>query len=216
MFTGLVEEVGSVRWLRPSGSGLRLCAAFGGGDDPPAEGASVALNGVCLTVSAAGQGECEFDLSHETGRTTTFGSPSPPSAVNVERALRADSRIGGHMVLGHVDGIGTVTGLVRSSGSAEMTVALPPGLSSFCVAKGSVAIDGVSLTIARVSGDSIWLVIIPETLRRTTLGAAVAGGHVNVETDIIGKYVMKFAGQYAAGMRDGRISEDFLRDQGYM
>ena len=192
MFTGIVEEVGTVRELTRRGDVTRLAvgaAVACEGSDP---GASVAVNGVCLTVVARVAGELVFELGPETLTRTALGRLASGQRVNLERPLRLGGALGGHLVLGHVDGIGTVETVTRVESTARVRIALgDPGLAPLLIPQGSVAVDGVSLTVAALTGTTFEVMLIPHTLMATTLDGLVAGQAVNIETDVIGKYVVR-------------------------
>jgi riboflavin synthase len=193
MFTGLVEALGRVGAVETAGQGRRLRVAAP--EDPAwqlALGESVAVNGVCLTVVEAGAGRLAFDLAEETLRVTTLGELRTGDPVNLERPLRFDGRLGGHLVLGHVDGIGRVTAVGPEGEGARLEVEVPPGLRPFLIPKGSVAVDGVSLTVAGLADTAFAVALIPHTLEVTTLGQRRPGDPVNLEMDVIGKYVQGF------------------------
>jgi riboflavin synthase len=193
MFTGLVEAVGRVGTVETAGQGRRLRVAAP--EDPAwqlALGESVAVNGVCLTVVEAGAGRLAFDLAEETLRVTTLGELRTGDPVNLERPLRFDGRLGGHLVLGHVDGIGRVTAVRPEGEGARLEVDVPPGLRPLLIPKGSVAVDGVSLTVAGLADTAFAVALIPHTLEVTTLGQRRPGDPVNLEMDVIGKYVQGF------------------------
>jgi riboflavin synthase alpha subunit len=193
MFTGLVEALGRVGAVETAGQGRRLRVAAP--EDPAwqlALGAGVAVNGVCLTVVEAGAGRLAFDLAEETLRVTTLGELRTGDPVNLERPLRFDGRLGGHLVLGHVDGIGRVTAVGPEGEGARLEVEVPPGLRPFLIPKGSVAVDGVSLTVAGLADTAFAVALIPHTLEVTTLGQRRPGDPVNLEMDVIGKYVQGF------------------------
>lgn len=193
VFTGLVEDRGAVVAVDATADGARLRVRTRLAADV-AEGDSVAVNGVCLTATAIEDGSFAADAMHETLRRSSLGALEAGAAVNLELALRADARLGGHIMQGHVDGTGTVAG-VREDGFARIvTVAAAPELLRYVVEKGSIAVDGVSLTVSRVDGTGFDVSLIPETLERTTLGAAAPGRIVNLEVDIVAKYVEKLAG----------------------
>ena len=193
VFTGLVEDRGAVVAVDATADGARLRVRTRLAADV-AEGDSVAVNGVCLTATAIEDGSFAADAMHETLRRSSLGALEAGAAVNLELALRADARLGGHIMQGHVDGTGTVAG-VREDGFARIvTVAAPPELLRYVVEKGSLAVDGVSLPGSRVDGEGFDVSLIPETLERTTLGAAAPGRIVNLEVDIVAKYVEKLAG----------------------
>jgi riboflavin synthase len=196
MFTGLVEQLGRVIALNPGNAGARLVLDLEVPWPDTPVGASIAVDGCCLTaVNVAGH-RIAFDLHQETLDRTRFAERLLPGvAVNLERPLAAIARLDGHFVQGHVDGVGTIERVDRppGGGSAWLEVALPDGLERFVAEKGSIALDGVSLTCARVEGSRVVVALIPQTLRSTTFGAARPGGLVNVETDILAKYVSHFA-----------------------
>jgi riboflavin synthase len=190
MFTGLVERTARVRRVDPDGDGVRLEV-----ETPLAaelsQGDSIAVNGVCLTAVDPDDAGFRADVMAETLRRSSLGPLGEGDAVNVELPLRAGDRLGGHVVQGHVDGTGTVSE-VRDEGFARLVrVEAPPELLRYVVEKGSIAVDGVSLTVAAVDGESFTVSLIPETLERTTLGEAAPGRVVNLEVDVLAKYVEK-------------------------
>jgi riboflavin synthase len=188
MFTGIVEELGAVRSLEDGRLvvGCPLVAT-----DSPL-GASVAVNGTCLTVVERTDDTLAFDLSGETIDRTALGSVRADDRVNLERPVTLAARLGGHLVQGHVDGVGRVAAVDRSSdGGATLTVRIPEELEPLVVQKGSIAIDGISLTVAAIDGPDLRVALIPHTLAVTTLGAAAAGDPVNIEVDMIGRYVAR-------------------------
>ena len=192
MFTGIVEEVGEVRALARTGDVLRLDVAARATLEGSALGASVAVNGVCLTVVAARADGLAFEIGPETLARTTLGALEAGQAVNLERPLRFGAAVGGHLVLGHVDGIGTVTDVSRVESTARVRIALPgPALAPLLVPQGSVAVDGVSLTVAALETLAFEIMVIPHTLAATTFGRLTAGRTVNIETDVIGKYLQR-------------------------
>lgn len=188
MFTGIVEELGTVVDLTMTGGVARL-AVRGDVAAGAALGDSIAVNGVCLTVAKLDGDLFVADVMAETLRRTTLGTLHGGDAVNLERAATASSRLGGHIVQGHVDGVGVVEQRAALGDFDEVTVRLPDGLAKYAVEKGSIAIDGVSLTIVSADGDLIKVGLIPETLRRTTLGTRAVGDTVNIESDVFAKYV---------------------------
>ena len=192
MFTGIVEEVGEVRGVARSGDVLRLDLAARATLEGSGLGASVAVSGVCLTVVAARPDGLAFEVGPETLARTTLGALKVGDVVNLERPLRFGSAVGGHLVLGHVDGIGTVTDVTRVESTARVRVALPgPALAPLLVEQGSVAVDGVSLTIAALERLAFEVMVIPHTLGVTTFGRLTTGQAVNIETDVIGKYLQR-------------------------
>ena len=189
MFTGLVEEVGTVL----ARDGARLAVGARLVREGAELGASVAVNGACLTVVERGAGRLEFDLGPETLARTTLGELGGGDPVNLERPLRLGGLVGGHLVQGHVDGIGVVTKLDRDGDTARLRVEWEDaGLSELVVPQGSVAVDGVSLTVAALERRALEIMLIPHTLGHTTLGRIEAGKRVNLEMDMIGKYVQRF------------------------
>ncbi len=202
MFSGLVAAVGAVRAVRRARGGARLeiaCALPGG---PLERGESVAVQGACLTVAGATAGGFEADLSPETLSRTTLGAVRAGDRVNLERALRMSDRIGGHLVLGHVDATAAVVAFTPGRDFATLRVALPRALAPEVAEKGSVAVDGVSLTVSRLGSGWFEAALIPTTLSGTTLGALRPGDPVNLETDVIAKYVRRSL----AGERPGIAS----------
>jgi riboflavin synthase len=190
MFTGLIEAVGRVGGMSRTASGLRIAIRAEMAADLT-DGESVSVNGVCLTVSQRDANGFSADIGPETARVTTLGTMKADQPVNLERAIAAGARFGGHFVQGHVDGIGTI-GDVRVDGDARwLSVAFPPELAPFFVPKGSVALDGVSLTVAALGADHFDVMIIPFTRAHTTLGSLPAGTAVNLECDVVGKYVAR-------------------------
>jgi riboflavin synthase len=188
LFTGLVQDLGTVTAVDASGGGVRLAVATG---LELSEGDSVAVNGVCLTATALDGGGFRADVMHETLRRSSLDGIEPGARVNLELPLRAADRLGGHFVQGHVDGIGTVWD-VREDGFARVvTIGADPGLLRYVVLKGSIAVDGVSLTVSGLGDDWFAVSLIPETLERTVLGSVDVGTRVNLEVDVLAKYVEK-------------------------
>lgn len=186
MFTGIVEERGLVRQVGPTRLSVG-CRTVSAGATP---GDSVAVNGACLTVVERSDEHLAFDLSEETRSRTSLSRLAEGDPVNLERPLTLSSRLGGHLVQGHVDDVGEVVGFERTGdGGAWLTVRAPAGLARYLIEKGSVCVDGVSLTVAAMNGDTFSVALIPYTLDVTTLGAARTGDSVNLEVDMIAKYV---------------------------
>ncbi len=208
MFTGLVQSLGTVERVTPgSVTGLWLESTF----DPKdfVLGESISCDGVCLTVVEFNGTRFRVEAAPETLRRSTAGSWVPGTKVNLEKALRAGDRLGGHLVQGHVDGVATVLETRPDGGSWVMSFSLPPELAMFFVDKGSVCIDGVSLTVTQVEPGRFGVMLIPETLQRTSLKAKGVGSKVNLEADIIGKYVARMVGQR------GALSETQLKAAGF-
>ena len=201
MFTGIVEERGTVL----EAGAFRLVVRCRTVVSDSEIGASVAVNGVCLTVVARGPEDLAFDLSEETLARSTLGRLRPGDPVNLERPVTLSARLGGHLVQGHVDGVGEVAAIERDDqGGAVVTTRVPEGLLRYTVEKGSIAVDGVSLTVAALAGDGIRVALIPHTLAVTTLGTVVPGDLVNLEMDVIAKYVERLmADDTAFGIGQG-------------
>ncbi len=190
MFTGLVADLGTVAAVDATDDGVRLRVATALAGDL-ADGDSIAVNGVCLTAVGADEDGFGADVMRETLRRSSLAEVRPGARVNLELPLRADERLGGHVVQGHVDGLGAIRD-VRDDGFARVvTIAADPALLRYVVEKGSIAVDGVSLTVSAVDDETFAVSLIPETLERTTLGAAGHGAPVNLEVDILAKYVEK-------------------------
>ncbi|HET8577285.1 MAG TPA: riboflavin synthase [Methylomirabilota bacterium] len=188
MFTGLIEEVGQVVDRRGSRLVVSARAVL---DDAPV-GASIAVNGVCLTVVDRAVGRLGFDLGPETLARTTLGDLAPGEGVNLERPLRLGGSVGGHLVQGHVDGVGVVADLMREGDAGRLRIEWQePALGALLIPQGSVAVDGVSLTVAALGDHVFEIMLIPHTMAATTLGVFKAGRRVNLEMDMIGKYVQR-------------------------
>ncbi|MCI0586320.1 MAG: riboflavin synthase [Planctomycetes bacterium] len=193
MFTGIVEGVRPVRSLRHRGGGIELHLDLGPLRRGVRGGDSISLAGVCLTVEALRGRVARFHVSPETLRRTRLGRLRLGDRVNVERSLRLGDRLGGHLVYGHVDGLGRVRALTRQGAGATLRVEAPARLARYLVPKGSIAVDGVSLTLARVRGRVFDAALIPETLRRTTLSGLRAADPVHLEADAVGKWILSLA-----------------------
>lgn len=192
MFTGIVEEVGEVLRIERTERTARLEVRAGVTLEGSAIGASVAVSGVCLTVVEPRRESLVFEVGPETLERTTLGALTPGGRVNLERPLRFQGALGGHLVLGHVDGVGTVRRITRVESTARVTIELPGrNLAPLLIPQGSVAVDGISLTVAALVGLAFEVMVIPHTLAVTTLGARAEGELVNIETDVIGKYVRR-------------------------
>ncbi|HEY1792833.1 MAG TPA: riboflavin synthase [Opitutaceae bacterium] len=191
MFTGIIEESGTVASFAKVAGGWRLVVGAPSMQASVALGESVAVNGCCLTAVAAGTAGIAFDVLEETRRLTNLGALAPGSPVNLERSLRADARMGGHFVTGHIDGTGAILAYEPRGADRYLRVRGPAGCGRLVVHKGSIAIDGISLTVAEVDGDAFAAWIIPHTHAATNLGGRAAGDAVNLEFDMLGKYVEK-------------------------
>lgn len=215
MFTGLIEDVGRVLAVQ---RGAKQAVMTISTRLPTAElslGDSVAVNGVCLTLTAIGSGHFSADVSPETLEATTLGRLGPETPVNLERALRLSDRLGGHLVTGHVDSQGTLLERHQEGNAWRLRYGIDPELSKLLVAKGSVAIDGISLTVNEAGDDFFSVTVIPHTLRATTLDGQRAGSRVNLETDIIGKYVARLLGHDRTDT-SGPVTIELLAKHGYL
>src|SRR3989338_9030274 len=188
MFTGIVEETGI--------------------------GDSIAVDGVCLTVKNISGKEFSADLSEETLKLTTLSELNPGSKVNLERALKMNNRLGGHFVTGHIDGKGSIAEKTVSNQSAEITISVPEEIMQYVVKKGSIAVNGISLTVARCDSNSFTVAIIPLTLQITNLGMKKIGDEVNIETDVIGKYIEKFLGRLDGNyeLKNRKLNLNYLKE----
>ena len=214
MFTGLIEDVGEVTALT---RGERTRLAVRPSRIPPGEwvpGESVAVDGACLTVVAVEGGGFVAEVSPETLGRTTLELARPGGRVNLERAMRLGDRLGGHLVLGHVDGVGRIERLARVGAFVELAVEAPPEVAPWLLPKGSVAIDGISLTVTEGQGRRFTVMLIPETQQRTGLAGKGEGARVNLEGDVLGKWVARLVGT-AGRPAAGGVDEDFLRRHGF-
>ncbi len=213
MFTGIVEETGTVENLGQGGGGYRLRVRARKVTEDVKLGDSIAVNGVCLTVTAFDANSFSVGLSPETLRRTNLGEMKPGDRVNLERALRPSDRMGGHYVQGHVDGVGVVTERRREGDSLLMRVRVPEEISAYIVEKGFIAVDGVSLTVTGCGTDWFSVSLIAFTQQAVTLAEKGVGDRVNLEVDIIGKYVQSFLAR--RGTQRG-ITAEFLAEEGFL
>ncbi|MEW6328269.1 MAG: riboflavin synthase [Thermodesulfobacteriota bacterium] len=218
MFTGIVETLGTVRKKASSGEGLRLTIESDIKWSDLMPGESIAVNGVCLTVADLSGSAFTVDVSPETiGRTTT-GRINTGDKVNLERALRPTDRLGGHIVTGHIDATGVILSRQEQAAFTLFSVQIPKGFAGYVIEKGSVAVDGISLTVNDCHDSSFTVSIIPFTARHTTIGQRKAGDVVNIEFDIIGKYVERLLSRgwndRARDVEKGKISREFLAEHG--
>jgi riboflavin synthase len=188
MFTGIVEHRGSVLSVEKANGGMRLVLDAGPLSDIPL-GGSISVNGVCLTAVEAPRGQIVLDLVAETLDRSTLGALQPGDPVNLERPMPADGRFDGHIVQGHVDGVGEILTIQQEGEGKRMRLRVPQGLARYLVEKGSITVDGVSLTVAAIDGQEIDIALIPHSLEVTTLGLRSAGEKVNLEVDVLAKYV---------------------------
>ena len=217
MFTGIVEEIGHIGNILRNPSSVRLMIRCKKVLEDAKIGDSIAVNGICLTVSDRKDDAFWADVMPETMRMTALGSLQLSDPVNLERALKASDRLGGHIVSGHIDGTGILESRRTEDNAVWLTIHAQRSIMRYMVQKGSVALDGTSLTIADISGDRLKVSLIPHTAGATILGAKREGSAVNIECDLIAKYVEKLTDNQndAAGIEKG-ISMDFLRDNGFV
>jgi riboflavin synthase len=222
MFTGIIEDVGLIEGLVPSGEDIRLSIKTDKLDMSDVSlGDSIANNGVCLTVVAVSKNGFSADVSHETIKRTGFASYKSGSKVNLEKALQANSRLGGHIVSGHVDGVGEVLSIAPVGRYVEIWVKAPDELAKYLAEKGSITVDGVSLTVNQVDGAKFLLTLIPHSLQETIIGSYVAGTKVNLEVDVIARYLERLMlgdkAAYSYTDTDKKdISMAFLAENGYL
>ncbi len=215
MFTGIVEELGTIRSIQ---RGAHSAVLSIGADVVLSDlkvGDSVAVNGVCLTATAVDGGGFTADVMHETLNRSSLGALSAGSRVNLERAMAAGGRFGGHIVSGHIDGTGVITAVRPDDNAVWYTVSASPELLRYIVEKGSITIDGISLTVAAVEADRFSVSLIPHTAAVTTLGKKRAGDVVNLETDIVGKYVEKLLRPAPEQQPQSHITLEFLQNNGF-
>jgi riboflavin synthase len=214
MFTGIIEHLASVKNLSLKAGGGELFLDFSGFYNDLTLGESIAVNGTCLTVKEISGKIVSFDVSGETLKKTTLGKLRSSENVNIERALRVGDRLGGHFVTGHVDGIGTVKGKKQSADQCTMSFSVEKRLADMMIKKGSVAIDGISLTIVDLADDAFSVALIPYTLASTTLGFKKVGDPVNIEIDMMGKWIKKLLANTQE--EEGGITKEQLMEQGFL
>ncbi len=212
MFTGLIEEVGQLTKILPVGSGLKLQIKATSVLEAMRLGDSLAVNGVCLTVTALTKENCMVDVVPETVRRSTLGTLRLGHAVNLERAMPANGRFGGHIVAGHVDGVGRIASLVKEDNALVLSIAASEAILRYVIEKGSITIDGISLTVMQVNTESFTVSIIPHTAMVTTLSIAKVGQNVNLEVDLVAKYIERFTQKTPSSPS---LTIDRLRTMGY-
>lgn len=211
MFTGIITEMGKVVSLRKKNPGALLVLKAEDIPDNTAIGDSIAINGVCLTVVSRDKGLLTFDISDETLNSTNLGQLNPGERVNLEPSLRPDGRIGGHFVTGHVDAAGIIRSRTIIGDTCKIEIEAPDKVTSLLVEKGSVAVDGISLTVVDVAENTFTIVIIPHTAGVTTIGSKAVGESVNLEADIIGKYVARFLRKGEKRNSDKSLMESLMK-----
>ncbi|HYE37952.1 riboflavin synthase [Methylocaldum sp.] len=217
MFTGIIQAIGTITRIEPKGGDCRLTVAAG--KLPFADvklGDSIAVNGVCLTAIELGDQLFAADVSRETLSRTTLGGAKTGTRVNLELALLPTTRLGGHLVSGHVDGVGTVVDKRSEARSVRFTIETPAGLAKYIAEKGSICIDGISLTVNEVNGNRFGINIVPHTLAETTLGETAVGQRVNLEVDILARYLERLLLGERASESGPALTEDFLKNTGFI
>lgn len=212
MFTGIIEEIGRIQTVRKGAESSSISVQARKIMQDVRIGDSIAVNGVCLTVTTFSQSGFTADVMHETFNRSSLGSLPTGSSVNLERAMPANGRFGGHIVSGHIDGTGTVSAIEKDDNAVWYTIKTTPGIQRYIIEKGSVAIDGISLTVANVGRDYFRVSIIPHTASITTLSYRRVGDRVNLENDCIGKYVERLMGIQQS---KHYITADFLTKYGF-
>jgi len=218
LFTGIIEELGTIKSLVQASQSGKISVGCHRVLEGTKLGDSIAVNGVCLTVVKMGSGEFEADVMPETLKKSSLGTLQPGSRVNLERALTLSSHLGGHLVQGHIDGVGSILEINNVGIAHIYRVKAPAELMKYIVAKGSIAIDGISLTVVDIDNDGFSVSLIPHTNMVTTLGIKKPGDRVNLETDILGRYVerlLHFKEQDTKPGNNGGLSIDFLRHNGF-
>ena len=217
MFTGIIEALGTIDSVVDQGESIRLKVGVGKLDmSDVALGDSIATNGVCLTVVDYSPHHYSADVSAETIRLTGFAQYKPGAQVNLEKAMQVSSRFGGHIVSGHVDGVGEVSRIIQHSDYVEIWIDAPDDLAKYIAHKGSITVDGVSLTVNKVNGSEFMLWIIPHTLQETVLGTYKTGTRVNLEVDVIARYLERLMLGDKAASKKNDISLEFLAEHGYL
>ena len=215
MFTGIIEEMGVVKAVGRTPQGCSVTILAKTILDGLKVGDSVTVNGVCLTVVGCDGTEIKADISPETLKVTTLGALKAGDPVNLERAMRLGDRLGGHLVTGHVDGTGAIRSRVQEADALQIMIEAHRDILRYCVSKGSITVDGISLTINDVTDRGFRVTIIPHTAKVTTLGIKQVGDAVNLETDLVGRYVERlFPGFQAGGPPDIKIDRDYLQKRG--
>lgn len=214
MFTGIVEELGTVSNIKQSGEAMELTIHANSILSDIKLGDSIAVNGICLTVTSFTASSFTVDAMPETMKSTSLCMLKPRSKVNLERAMAANGRFGGHFVTGHIDGVGTIVSKKQHFNAIYYKIGIPNDLLRYCLQKGSVAVDGTSLTIFDIDESSITISLIPHTVSESIIGEKVAGDIVNIECDMIGKYIEHFISKPAK--RGSSVTESFLQENGFL
>jgi len=214
MFTGIIESFGTIQRIESSGEGKVLHISCDLDLSQSKIGDSIAVNGACLTAVSLGKNSFSVDMAPETVSRTTFSTMGPGTRVNIERALKLSDRIDGHLVSGHIDGTGTIASIQKKSNAVILDVSVPEALACDMIEKGSVAIEGISLTINQCWDTGFQVSIIPHTAKITTIGYKQVGDKINIETDMLGKYVRKFLTKGGMGANDAHKGSESSSKQG--
>ena len=212
MFTGIVEELGKIQRVNIQSLSAKITVECGTVLEGTKLGDSIAVNGVCLTVTELASNSFTADVSYETLRITSLVNLKSGNLVNLERAMKADGRFGGHMVYGHIDGLGKIVSIQKNGEFFDINISLEEKDAKYVVKKGSITVDGISLTVAEINGNKIRLAIIPHTFENTNLKSIKIGDFVNIETDITAKYIEKFL---STSDNKSRIDLKFLQEHGF-
>lgn len=215
MFTGIIEEIGTIIKVE---KGLRSAVLTIGAKvvlENLKNGDSINTNGACLTVTSFGKESFTVDAMSETMRLTNLQYLKPGSSVNLERAVKLNDRLNGHLVSGHIDGMGTISGMIKDDNAIRISIAAQPDVLRYIIKKGSIAIDGISLTVTEVTSSGFGVSLIPYTINDTTLAMKKTGDLVNLECDLIGKYIERFLSETGKD-RGSNIDENFLKEHGYL
>ncbi len=215
MFTGLIEELGTVKAIQSGTKSIKLTISAKKVLDDVKLGDSIAVNGTCLTVVSYNENSFTADVMPETVKRTVLVKLTIGDRVNLERTLALGDRFGGHIVSGHIDGTGTILGMANDDNAIIIKIGVESSLSKYIIEKGSVAIDGISLTVVEVSDSWFSVSLIPHTAKMTTLGIKSIGDIVNIENDVIGKYVERLLGQATTNRKNSAITMNFLRENGF-
>ncbi len=220
MFTGIIQGLGTIQDIKSKGQGLIMGIAPDFTLDEPEEGESIAVNGVCLTATTITRNYFSVDVSPESLSRTTLGTLSPGSRVNLERALRLSDRLGGHLVSGHIDGVGEIVERKSLSQFTLFSIAIPENLDRYLIEKGSVAVDGISLTVNSCEKGRFSVAVIPHSAKLTTMGFRKVGDKVNIEVDLIGKYIEKLLStgrtEKNSASKTDTINAEFLARHGFL
>ena len=216
MFTGLIEEMGKILTVAKSAQGAKITIAAKKVLEDVLLGDSICTNGICLTVTSFDKDRFSVDVMAETMRRSNFQHIAPGDAVNLERALRVGDRLGGHMVSGHIDGVGVIKSYEKEDNAIWITIEAREDLLKYIIMKGSITIDGVSLTVAYVDQEKFKVSVIPHTKDMTTLLLKGTGSEVNLECDMVGKYIEKFMSYEEKRPKKQKLNEDFLKEHGYL